>query len=741
MSGDPGRQARKSGHLHRILGHKPDFVMLQETHATDGSVLTWKPPEGYQLHYLNGTASIAGVGILIRHSFLANFDTPLSLQLDDIVPGRIGRLRLHGSEGDLDLYTVYLTTGDAKVERAAQRRALAKALAPPERALSIIGGDWNFTSEADDRAILATASNSEFRDAAEQKDFCNLMETKGIFELTQDEYTHKTTSGLSKIDRVYVNYGPAIQLDHQIDCSALPWPEVWVSAHRPLMFSCRPPMDKNPDNIYIEEKVLDDPGWHHRVLLQLEHLKAQDEENGFMPSGTRELILLKRAVVQVCEDISRERRLVPPPHVSDDGPNDLALIMSFLRAVKKQYWWRARTLARRLACLSPFKDIDHRGHHYEAPLRQLQSKAMELARKGFIEDLRREQAQAHDTATTQNEEGDEPYRANRRGQVLARLARLKPGASTTIHSMADNQGNILNNTADKLHHLKEHWTEVFTAKEYSDQTADRWFRKAYPDGKGLEDFPSKEPDQWSVRKSDIKKAISVANRSAPGPDGIPYKAWKLLGETAVNVLWRVARELQLPESKDYLQQAYRDEESCGFNTGLLVFLPKKPSKLDEFGNPAYTASDTRPLCIVDTANRLVANAARLRWEQNLGTWLAKEQHGFLPRRSMLANVVDLELSSMHYALKHQAPATVLYDFSAAFPSLSQGFLIRTLENLGLPQPAVQLVKALYYEHKGVPSLAGSRGDSFHLSAGIRQRLPALSALVRDGGGRPAPQGR
>ena len=56
------------------------------------------------------------------------------------MPGRIGRRRLNGKLGILDLYTVYLTTGDAKAERSAQCRALAKALAAPEHALSVIGG-------------------------------------------------------------------------------------------------------------------------------------------------------------------------------------------------------------------------------------------------------------------------------------------------------------------------------------------------------------------------------------------------------------------------------------------------------------------------------------------------------------------------------------------------------------------------------------------------------------------------
>ena len=108
--------------------------------------------------------------------------------------------------------------------------------------------------------------------------------------------------------------------------------------------------------------------------------------------------------------------------------------------------------------------------------------------------------------------------------------------------------------------------------------------------------------------------------------------WKQLGRPAVQMIWEVAQELQQPEAEATLAAAYRDEHHCGFNEGLLVFIPKKPSATDEYGELCFQASDARPICIVDTANRLIANAARLRWESLLASWLAKEQRGFLPGR-------------------------------------------------------------------------------------------------------------
>ena len=45
------------------------------------------------------------------------------------------------------------------------------------------------------------------------------------------------------------------------------------------------------------------------------------------------------------------------------------------------------------------------------------------------------------------------------------------------------------------------------------------------------------PRQWTVRRKDIAAAIKHAKRrSAPGPDGIPYIIWQLLGDVAIDIL-------------------------------------------------------------------------------------------------------------------------------------------------------------------------------------------------------------
>ena len=106
-----------------------------------------------------------------------------------------------------------------------------------------------------------------------------------------------------------------------------------------------------------------------------------------------------------------------------------------------------------------------------------------------------------------------------------------------------------------------------------------------------------------------------------------------------------------------------------FNGGLLCCLPKASAGEDEAEGTFYEPSGTRPLTIVNTDNRIIASAYRLRWEPILEPWVSPQQQGFLRGRSLLSNVVAIEEASMEYSLSSLHPGVILFDLAAAFPSV------------------------------------------------------------------------
>ena len=88
----------------------------------------------------------------------------------------------------------------------------------------------------------------------------------------------------------------------------------------------------------------------------------------------------------------------------------------------------------------------------------------------------------------------------------------------------------------------------------------------------------------------------------------------------MDVLWDVAQALGGSNAPQLIEEAYWDDPST-YNASLLVCLPKKPAGQMDDGTDYYDAEATRPLALVNTDNRIVAAAAKRRWERTLNAFV------------------------------------------------------------------------------------------------------------------------
>ena len=165
-----------------------------------------------------------------------------------------------------------------------------------------------------------------------------------------------------------------------------------------------------------------------------------------------------------------------------------------------------------------------------------------------------------------------------------------------------------------------------------------------------------------------------------------------------------------------------------FNHAILCCLPKAPSRTDTLHGDVYAPSKTRPLSIVNTDNRIIANAYRLMMEPIINSWVSDMQRGFLDGRSMLSNVVDVDFEAMRVSLKHPRGAIVLFDFASAFPSISQTYLWKVLAHIGLPDGVLRAIQLMYANNLHYIKVKGSTLPSFTATSGVRQGCP-LSPLL------------
>jgi hypothetical protein len=217
----------------------------------------------------------------------------------------------------------------------------------------------------------------------------------------------------------------------------------------------------------------------------------------------------------------------------------------------------------------------------------------------------------------------------------------------------------------------------------------------------------------------------------PGPDGIPSSAYKQLGNLAVDLLHGVFEALSGRDAEDMLVEAYKGmtlSETHAFNQSILCCLPKKPSGQNDSVGQYYHPGATRPLNISNVESRLLASAARLAWEPTLERWISAMQRGFLKGRVMLHNILDIDYESMRVSLKSKAGSLLLFDFRAAFPSVSHDFLMKCLTYLGLPEAVMNFIHIMYNNNMCTIRIQGEDFPGFFLAGGVRQGCP-LSPLL------------
>ena len=170
-----------------------------------------------------------------------------------------------------------------------------------------------------------------------------------------------------------------------------------------------------------------------------------------------------------------------------------------------------------------------------------------------------------------------------------------------------------------------------------------------------------------------------------------------------------------------------------FNLGNMIFLPKKASGTHPLLGEYYSPGDVRPLVVVNSDNRLIANLYRRQWEPIFENRISDMQQGFLPGRSMASNIVEIECDAQLTSVSCSRGGLILLDFRAAFLGVSQEFLHRMplhrmLELLNVPQGERWVVENLYCSRRCNICFEDLCEDGFSIGTGIRQGCP-LSPLL------------
>lgn len=258
--------------------------------------------------------------------------------------------------------------------------------------------------------------------------------------------------------------------------------------------------------------------------------------------------------------------------------------------------------------------------------------------------------------------------------------------------------------AQEMHHsLQMEWTPVFEkghkvlAEAKASLAGRRWPRLecALPSGE------------------DLLRCAKVARSSAPGPDGRRYAAWHGARRTGGGTL-----ALLLQHGCD---------TGCvleGLCAASLAFLPKGPEDDDELGAVRGSAK-VRPLGMMNTDLAIMCSGPGVNrsLRESIGQHARSAQRGFMRGRSLAMNILDLDTSARVTAIRTPGgrfPVMIFWDFAAAFPSVSQQWLLENLLACGLPGGMRAFIKAMHERAMVYTRLGGELGNFASVRAGVLQ---------------------
>ncbi|KAG1679419.1 hypothetical protein FOA52_007710 [Chlamydomonas sp. UWO 241] len=203
--------------------------------------------------------------------------------------------------------------------------------------------------------------------------------------------------------------------------------------------------------------------------------------------------------------------------------------------------------------------------------------------------------------------------------------------------------------------------------------------------------------------------------TAPGPDGIPVDVWRKLGEPAFELLAAV-----------FTAVGATGGTPPGFLDGVVASIYKDKNAVD--------AANYRPLTMLGSDYRILAEVLATRWTPLLSAVVGPEQTAFLAGRRISDNICLTQMlpgllaANAAEGVGPTGAALALLDFRKAYDTIDRGFLIAVMEAVGVGDGVLAWTRTILTHTYASAEVNGFISAPRKYAAGVRQGCPAAPAL-------------
>ena len=707
-----------------ILSKTHDIILLQETHlpSKDFRYLSSFLPQWriYYNHHPN--LKIGGTAILIHPNISKYYTTPPPEPTAQQCTHRIlsaGRLHYitllpkpslehHTPHRGRDLLrnrpliitNVYLSAGSRWREKKSQLGLLAKGLPNLDHAVHIVGGDYNFIETPSDSLSQSKYYHLPQAFRSVWHKFLADFQLKEAYQRHMTMCKPGATSAhLSRLDRFYFQMPPELTPFYRVAAvlAKVPYHPYtkkgrFVSVHNPISLSLNPMAP--PDNLcrnavprWLPKLPTFKAAFDKRLQSGLSRLHTQDPWERWKA--------VKAAVRQGAKDAIRhyKERAKEPTRILDLA---VQLVHLLRRPAKDFHTIRnvAKLLPEDMATCFSFCPSSNTFNDE----RLLQRIGEMVAAHGLPdnEPIEWSTQPAHLGARYGNaSHSPRFYKKN----FAEKAKGLLPSTRDRFRRLHQADGTYTHDPETIAAAAKAFWQKVWSKAPASPINIDKFLCR-------YKKRISKRQLRPSV--SYVASCIAATSNSSPGPDGIRYGVWRSLKLTVApflkDLIWAMGQDHRAIPSDDL------------FNLTSLYLLPKKDTGLIQ---------DTRPIQVPNTDNRIISSVfVKMLGEFTEG--LLSPAQKALPGKTPAHNILPFNRKFYSSMAKGKQLYLLLIDFTKAFDSLDQGYVLRLLAHIGLSAFYLNIYRGLLSNVSAqlVGDFPNTKEYIIRILSGVKQGDPA-----------------
>ena len=289
-------------------------------------------------------------------------------------------------------------------------------------------------------------------------------------------------------------------------------------------------------------------------------------------------------------------------------------------------------------------------------------------------------------------------------KTLYRLARQRHQAGKDVQQvrmMKDKDGNVMTDEKSVL----RMWKEYYMGLMNEDNERER--REIDGERVNLE--------VESVSKEEVMENMQrMKNGKAVGPDDIPVKVWKCLGESALKFLTKLYNRTMESER---MPEEWRDS----------VLIPIFKNKGD-----AQSCSNYRGIKLISHTMKLWERIVEKRLRSDLK--FSNQQYGFMPGKSTTDALFALRVLMEKYREGQKELHCVFVDLETAYDKVPREEVWYCMRKSGLAEKYVRIVQDMYDDSTTAVRCAVGVTEGFEVKVGLHQGSalsPCLFAMMMD----------